>query len=54
MGVLLTLIAALALWIVLWGTGLMKSFDAILLCMTLVLLAASLVVVRPYLPGGKD
>ena len=30
MGVLLTLIASLALWIVLWGTDLMKSFDAFL------------------------
>ena len=54
MGVLLTLIAALALWIILWGTDLMKSFDAFLVCMTLVLLAATAHVVMPYLPGGKN
>jgi hypothetical protein len=54
MGVLLTLTASLALWIVLWGTDLMKSFDAFLVCMTFVLLAATAKVVVPYLPGGKN
>jgi hypothetical protein len=54
MGLLLTLTAALALWIVLWGVDLMKSFDAFIICMTLVVLAASVRVVVPYLPGGKD
>ena len=41
MGLLLTLIAGLVLWIVLWGTSLMKSFDAFLIAMLLVLLAAT-------------
>ena len=41
MGIFLTLIAGLALWVVLWGTGLMKSFDAFLIGMLLVLLAAT-------------
>ena len=41
MGLLLTLIAGLALWIILWGTDLMKSFDAFLIAMLLVLLAAT-------------
>ena len=54
MGVLLTLITSLALWIVLWGVDLMKSFDAFIICMTLVLLSASARVVVPYLPGGQD
>jgi hypothetical protein len=33
MGIFLTLIAGLVLWIVLWGTSLMKSFDAFLIAM---------------------
>ena len=40
MGIFLTLIVGLALWVVLWGTSLMKSFDAFLIGMLLVLLAA--------------
>ena len=54
MGLLLTLIAGMALWIVLWGTGLMKSFDAFLIMLVLVLLAATAKLVTPYLPGGDD
>jgi hypothetical protein len=54
MGLLLTLIGGLVLWIVLWGTGLMKSFDAFLIGMLLVLLAATARIVSPYLPGSKD
>jgi Mn2+/Fe2+ NRAMP family transporter len=54
MGLLLTLIAGLALWIVLWGTSLMKSFDAFLIAMLLVLLAATFHLLTPHLPGAKD
>ena len=54
MGLLLTLIGGLVLWIVLWGTGLMKSFDAFLIGMLLVLLAATWHILVRYLPGGKD
>ncbi len=53
MGLLLTLIAGLALWVVLWGTDLMKSFDAFLIAMVLVLLAATGRLLLPYLPGGR-
>ena len=53
MGLLLTLIAGLALWIVLWGTSLMKSFDAFLIAMLLVLLAATVRIILPFLPGGR-
>ena len=41
MGIFLTLIAAPRLWVVLWGTSIMKSFDAFLLAMLMVLLAAT-------------
>ena len=54
MGIYLTLIAGLVLWIILWGTSLMKSFDAFLLGMLLVLLAATFSIVARYLPGSRD
>ena len=54
MGILLSLIVGLVIWVVLWGTDLMKSFDAFLIAMTLVLLAATVHIVMPYLPGSKD
>ena len=53
MVIFLSLIAGLALWVILWGTSLMKSFDAFLLGMLLVLLAATAHIARPYLPGGR-
>jgi hypothetical protein len=53
MGVFLTLIAGLSLWIVLWGTSLMKSFDAFMIAIVLVLLAATARLIVPYLPGGR-
>jgi Mn2+/Fe2+ NRAMP family transporter len=53
MGILLTLIVGLVLWIVLWGTSLMKSFDAFLIGMLLVLLAATVRMMLPFLPGGR-
>jgi hypothetical protein len=51
---LLTLIVGLVIWIVLWGVGLMKSFDAFLIAVLLVLLAAAASIVTPYLPGGRS
>jgi hypothetical protein len=54
MGIYLTLIVGLVVWVVLWGTSLMKSFDAFLLGMLLVLLAATFHIAARYLPGGKD
>lgn len=53
MGLFLTLIAALALWVIVWGVGLMKSFDAFFIAMLIVLLAAAARVALPYLPGGR-
>ncbi len=53
MGLLLTFTAGLALWIVLWGTDLMKSFDAFMIPMVLALLAATVRLAVPYLPGRR-
>jgi len=54
MGILLTLIAGLSLWVVLWATGLMKSFDAFLITLLMVLLAGTAAALAPYLPGGHS
>jgi hypothetical protein len=54
MGLYLTLIAGLVVWLVLWAPGLMKSFDAFLIGMLLVLLAATLRILLPYLPGRRQ
>jgi hypothetical protein len=53
MGVLLTLIVGLALWIVLWAIG-AKSFDAFLITMVMVLVASAAHLIWPTLPGNRD
>ena len=53
MGVLLTFIAGLALWIVLWAIG-VKSFDAFLITAVMVLVAAAAHLIWPTLPGNRD
>jgi hypothetical protein len=53
MGIFLTLIAGLVVWVVLWGTSLMKSFDAFLIGMLLVLIAATVHIALPFLPGSR-
>jgi len=53
MGVLLTLIAGLVLWIVLWAIG-AKSFDAFLITAVMVLVAAAAHLIWPTLPGNRD
>jgi hypothetical protein len=54
MGLLLTTIFSLALWIVLLAIG-VKPFDSLLLAVALILLAASVRVFRPFFAGdGRD
>jgi hypothetical protein len=52
MGVLITAIFSLALWVVLWAIGL-KSFDGFLIAMFFILLAAGTRLLVPYLPGSR-
>jgi Mn2+/Fe2+ NRAMP family transporter len=52
MGLLLTLIAGLVVWIVLWATG-VKGFDAFMITIVMVLIAAALHIVAPFLPGHQ-
>ena len=52
MGVLLTLIAGLVVWVVLWAIG-AKSFDAFLLTLVMLVIAAAVRLLMPYLPGNR-
>jgi hypothetical protein len=52
MGLLLTTIVGLVVWIVLWAIG-VKSVDAFLITMAMVLLAATARVFAPFLPGNR-
>jgi hypothetical protein len=52
MGVLLTLIAGLVVWIVLWAMG-ARAFDAVLITTVMVVIAAAVRLVMPHLPGNR-
>ena len=52
MGVLLATTAGLIVWIVLWAIG-VKSFDAFLVPVLLALVAVTLRLLAPYLPGRR-
>jgi hypothetical protein len=52
MGVLLTLIAGLVVWIVLWAMG-ARAFDAIMITTIMLVIAAAVRLVVPYLPGNR-
>ena len=53
MGVLLTFITGLSLWIVLWAIG-VKSFDAFLITIVMLIVAAAAHIIWPTLPGNRD
>ena len=52
MGLLLTLIAGLVVWIVGWAVG-VKSFDAFLVTILLLVVAGAVRLALPFLPGGR-
>jgi hypothetical protein len=52
MGLFLTACGALVLWIVLWAVW-VKPFDAFLLGLLFVVIAATVRIVSPYLPGNR-
>ena len=52
MGLLLTLIAGLVIWVVLWAIG-VKSFDAILIPLLMLVIAAAVHMLAPHLPGRR-
>jgi hypothetical protein len=52
MGLLLTLVAGLVVWIVLWSLG-AKSLDAIMLTLLMLLVAAGARIFGAFLPGNR-
>ena len=52
MGVILATTFGLILWLVLWALG-VKAFDAFLLTMLIALVAATVRMIAPYLPGNR-
>jgi hypothetical protein len=52
MALLLTTTAGLIIWIVLWAID-VKSFDAFLITLTLVIVAATAQLIAPHLPGNR-
>lgn len=52
MGLLLTTVAGLVIWIVLWAIG-VKSVDAFLITVLMVLVAAMAHMLAPFLPGNR-
>jgi hypothetical protein len=52
MGLFLSTCAGLVLWVVLWSIG-VKSFDAFMLTILIILIAATMRFVTPYLPGNR-
>jgi hypothetical protein len=52
MGLVLTTIAGLCLWIVLWALN-VKAFDAFLLTLGMVILAVTTRLILPSLPGSR-
>jgi len=52
MGLIYSATAGFVLWIVLWSIG-VKSIDAIMLTVLIVLLAAGVRMIIPHLPGNQ-
>jgi hypothetical protein len=50
MGVLLTLIAGLVVWVVLWAIG-AGGFDAFMITVLMLVIAAAAHLIVPHLPG---
>jgi hypothetical protein len=52
MGLFLTTCAGLIVWIVLWAID-VKPFDAFMITLGMIVVAATLQMVTPYLPGNR-
>ena len=50
--IVLSTAAAMVIWIVLWGLG-AKGFDGFLVAIMVVLIAATVNLLIPYLPGNR-
>jgi Mn2+/Fe2+ NRAMP family transporter len=52
-GLLLTLITGLVIWVVLWATG-TKSLDAFLIPLLLMVIAVAVHMLVPHIPGRRS
>jgi len=52
MGIYYTLIGGLVVWIVLWAIG-VKGFDAFMVTIVMLVVAATVHIVVPFLPGNR-
>ena len=53
MGVIVATTVGLVLWIVLWALG-AKAFDAFMITVLIAVMAATVRMLTPYLPGNRD
>ena len=53
MGLVLATTLGLVVWVVLWAIG-AKSFDAFLITIAIVMIAATVRIFSPYLPGNRE
>jgi hypothetical protein len=53
MGAILTVIAGLVIWVVLWAIG-VSGFDGFLVTIVFLILAAAAHILRPFLPGARS
>ena len=52
MGIVLASVAGLVVWIVLWALG-TKAIDAFMITVVIVLVASTVRILLPYLPGNR-
>jgi hypothetical protein len=53
MGLVVATTFGLVIWIVMWALG-VKSFDAFMITVLVVLVGATMRILLPYLPGRRD
>lgn len=53
MGLAISITAGLAIWLVLWSLG-SKSIDAFMITILIALVATTVRMLAPYLPGNRD
>jgi hypothetical protein len=53
MGLLLTTVVGLVIWVVLWAVG-AKGFDAFMVTALLIVVAATARMMAPFLPGNRE
>jgi hypothetical protein len=53
MGLILTTVLGLVVWIVLWAIN-VKAFDAFMITVLIIVLGATAHILAPYLPGRRQ